>query len=557
MRVRSLVSFRPLLLALLLVVAVSAVTSASQGSFGGGEDRVSEAAAGGAEHTVTFLNDTNSRIWVGSTVNADGSTPLTGLPMLRPGQSATVAIPENSGAGHWRGKFFARQGCDGKEEKDRTSGDKEFKLFSCTVADCGPYTDRCSTGEQPASLAEFNFDRADSSAPWYNVSYVNAVTVPITITPDGVPPPKDGGQCAPVGCAKDLLSVCPPENLNMSPNTGRPIVCVNPNRDAKTAYSQALTEKCASAYSWSKHDAEAGNQVVRQCSECSGMTVTFHGFGAAKRSAAKPDHPAETKTKTKLKPKTATKTRQQSGPVGTSAKGVGLNPVEGAAQALAGSGAKWYHNWASSSAGVARPKGVEFVPTIWGPGSVTDAELGNAARSGKNLLGFNEPDLPGQANMTPEQALDLWPHLQKTGLNLGAPAVAADADKPGGWLDRFMKGAQERGLRVDFIPVHWYGSDFSYRATYQLAAYLERVHKRYNKPVWLTEYALIDFTQGTPRYPNEQEQKNFIKTSTETLEKMDYVERYAWFALSTQTSPTGLFNGATPNGSGNIYRSAR
>lgn len=549
MRVRSLVSLRPLLLALLLVVTVSAVTVASQGSSSGGKDRVSEAAAGASPRTVTLRNDTNSRIWVGATASDDGSAQLTGLPMLYPGKSATVAIPENSGAGHWRGRFFARQGCIGKVGT----------TFHCTVADCGPYDDRCTTGSKEASLAEFNFDTKNDLAPWYNVSYVDGVTVPITITPDGVPPPKDGGECASVGCAKDLLSVCPPENLKMSPNTGRPILCLNPNRDAKTAYSQALTEKCSSAYSWSKDDTREGNNVMRQCRECSGLTVTFHGFGAAARSAAKPDNAAESKNKTKLRPKTATKpkTRQQSRPVSTSAKGVGLNPVEGASQALAGSGAKWYHNWASSSAGVARPKGVEFVPTIWGPGSVTEAELGNAARSGKNLLGFNEPDLPGQANMTPEQALDLWPQLQKTGLNLGAPAVASDADKPGGWLDRFMKGAQERGLRVDFIPVHWYGSDFSYRATYQLAAYLERVHKRYNKPVWLTEYALIDFTQGTPRYPSEQEQKNFIKISTETLDKMDYVERYAWFALSTQTSPTGLFNGATPNGSGNIYRSAR
>ncbi|WP_329473075.1 glycosyl hydrolase [Streptomyces sp. NBC_01723] len=515
---------------------MSAVASAPQGYFGDREDRVSGAAAEGAERTVTLRNNTNSPIWVGATANADGSPPLTGLPRLQPGESATVTIPERSGPGHWRGKFFARQGCTGEEGT----------TFHCAVADCGPYADRCSTGEQPASLAEFNFDTADAWAPWYNVSYVNAVSVPITITPDGVPPPEDGGQCAAVGCPTDLLAVCPPENLTTDQVTGRPLVCVNPNRDAKTAYSQALTEKCPSAYSWSKHDAEAGNQVVRQCSECSGMTVTFHGFGAATRPASDPPRAPEPGPE-------ASHDERSSNAVG---KGVGLNPVEGASQALAASGAKWYHNWAATSAGVTKPTDVEFVPTIWGPGSVTEAELGNAAREGKNLLGFNEPDSPTQANMTPEQALDLWPQLQKTGLNLGAPAVATDADRPGGWLDRFMNGAQERGLRVDFIPVHWYGSDFSWRATYQLAAYLERVHERYNKPIWLTEYALIDFTQGTPRYPSEQEQNRFIKTSAETLERLDYVDRYAWFALSTQTSPTGLFNGATPNGSGSTYRNA-
>ncbi|MFI6339930.1 glycosyl hydrolase [Streptomyces sp. NPDC050535] len=509
---------------------------ASRDTSGKRSDRVSGAvAADDAEHTVTLRNNSAYRIWVGAAVNADGSPPLTGLPMLYPGKSATITIPERSGAGHWRGKFFARQGCTGK------SG----STFHCTVADCGPYADRCSTGEQPASLAEFNFDPADAAAPWYNVSYVNAVTTSITITPNGVAPPKDGGKCASVGCPTDLLSVCPPENLTMSKVTGRPLVCTNPNRDAKTAYSEALTKKCPSAYAWSKHDAEAGNQVVRQCSECTGFTVSFYGSAAPKK-------------KSPLQPTTGQKPKSTSKPVSTGSrgKGVGLNSTDGATQALVNSGAKWYHNWASSSGKVRRPAGVEYVPTIWGPGSVTSTELGNAAKEGKNLLAFNEPDSSTQANMTPEQALDLWPQLQKTGLNLGAPAVATDADKAGGWLDRFMKGASARGLRVDFIPVHWYGSDFSYRATYQLAAYLERIHERYKKPVWLTEYALIDFTKGAPRYPSEQEQATFIKTSTQTLNKLDYVDRYAWFALSTQTSPTGLYNGTSPNASGNTYRSA-
>ncbi|MFI1409098.1 glycosyl hydrolase [Streptomyces sp. NPDC020707] len=545
MRVRPLVSyrsFRPFLFALLLVVVVSAVTSvASWGTSDKRPVRVSGAAAvGGAEHTVTLRNNSAYRIWVGATVNADGSPPLTGLPMLHPGKSATITIPERSGAGHWRGKFFARQGCKGK------SG----STFHCTVADCGPYADRCSTGEQPASLAEFNFDPADAAAPWYNVSYVNAVTTSITITPDGVPPPKDGGACASVGCPTDLLSVCPPEYLSHSKVTGRPLVCTNPNRDAKTAYSEALTKKCPSAYAWSKHDAEEGNQVVRQCSKCKGFTVSFYGSKAPKKSALQPTTKVVPKAKSTLRPKS----KQVS--AGAAGKGVGLNPTAGATKALVDSGAKWYHNWASSSGKLRRPAGVEYVPTIWGPQSVTSAELGNAAKEGKNLLGFNEPDMPSQANMTPEQALDLWPKLQQTGLNLGAPAVATDADKAGGWLDRFMKGASDRGLRVDFIPVHWYGSDFSYKATYQLAAYLERIHKRYKKPIWLTEYALIDFSKGTPRYPSEQEQTAFIKTSTETLNKMDYVDRYAWFALSTQTSPTGLYNGTSPNASGNTFRSA-
>ncbi|WP_030316765.1 glycosyl hydrolase [Streptomyces sp. NRRL B-3229] len=484
-------------------------------------------AADVADHTVTFQNNTGSRIWIGSTVNADGSAALTGLPALDPGRSATVTIPEHEGAGHWRGKFFAREGCTGEDGS----------TFHCAVGDCGPYADHCSLGEQPTGLAEFNFDPADTLAPWYDVSYVNAVSVPVSITPDDVTPPASG-ECAVAGCVQDFLSSCPAEDLTKDPATGRPLVCTNPNRDAKTPYSDMVNQKCPTAYAWSKQDAEPGNKVMYQCTKCTGLTVAF-GTGSTA--------PAD--------PATA-----QPAPVPTAAparKGVSLNPVDGASQALAASGASWYLNWASSTGAVTKPAGVDYVPMIWGPGSVTDAELGAATQGGtKELLGFNEPDNRRQANMTPEQALDLWPRLEATGLRLGAPAVAAGADLDGGWLDRFMKGAADRNLRVDFIPVHWYGSDFGPDAPNQLRGYLQAVWDRYHKPVWLTEYGLIDFSQDTPRYPGEQEQTDFIRSSTRMLDSLSFVERYAWFTLSTVTSPTGLYDGTTANASGRVYQDA-
>ena len=451
--------------------------------------------------------------------------------MLDPGQSATVTVPERSGAGHWRGTFFARQGCGGE---DGTT-------FHCAVGDCGPYADHCSTGEQPTGLAEFNFDPADSLAPWYDVSYVNAVAVPVTITPNDVAPPASGS-CAVAGCAQDLLSACPADNVVKDQGTGAPLVCVNPNRDAKTGYSDMINQKCPTAYAWSKQDAEPGNKVMYQCTKCSGLTVAF-GTGAAA-----PADPATTEPGPRDTPEHKTPAAGR--------KGVSLNPVDGAGQALADSGASWYFNWASSTGAVTKPAGVDFVPMIWGPGSVTDAELGQAAKEGRELLGFNEPDSPTQANMSPEQALDQWPRLEATGLRLGAPAVATGADVAGGWLDRFMQGAAQRGLRVDFIPVHWYGADFGPDAANQLRGYLQAVHDRYHKPVWLTEYGLIDFSHGTPRYPSQGEQTDFIRSSTRMLDGLDFVERYAWFTLSTVTSPTGLYDGTTANASGRVYHDA-
>jgi hypothetical protein len=235
-------------------------------------------------------------------------------------------------------------------------------------------------------------------------------------------------------------------------------------------------------------------------------------------------------------------------------KGVSANPFDGDTADLTDVGASWFYTWASDNQGIGIPAGVEFVPMIWGAGAVNPTQLGTAQSLGRTLLGFNEPDMSGQANMSVSQALSLWPQLQATGMRLGAPAVAYGGDTPGGWLDQFISGAAAQNSRVDFIPLHWYGGDFSDAAAGELQSYIEAVYNRYQLPIWITEYALIDFSGSTPVYPSQDQQVAFINSATAMFDGLSYVERYAWFSLSTSTSPTGLYTGTTPNASGVAYR---
>ncbi|MEV4316833.1 sigma-70 family RNA polymerase sigma factor [Actinocrispum sp. NPDC049592] len=238
-------------------------------------------------------------------------------------------------------------------------------------------------------------------------------------------------------------------------------------------------------------------------------------------------------------------------------KGVSTWTFPGVTDALKDVHAGWFYTWAAGPEKVAAPPGVEFVPMIWGAKSVTPSTLAEAKKNGTTLLGFNEPDLAEQSNMTVEQALDLWPQLQSTGMRLGSPAVAFGGDKAGGWLDRFMTGAAARGLRVDFITLHWYGGDFSPAAVGQLKSYISAVQARYNKPVWLTEYSLIDFSQGQARYPTPEQLAAFATGSTAMLENQAGLERYAWFALPADKPGTGLYkDGRTPTPAGIAYRAA-
>jgi RNA polymerase sigma factor (sigma-70 family) len=231
--------------------------------------------------------------------------------------------------------------------------------------------------------------------------------------------------------------------------------------------------------------------------------------------------------------------------VSSERKGVSTWNFAGAGQALAESGASWYYNWGATPNGITAPASVSYVPMMWGAASVTSAALSQVSQEGHVLLGFNEPDMGSQSNMSVAQALSLWPKLMATGMTLGSPAVASGAATPGGWLDQFMAGAKARGYRVGFITVHWYGGDFAAGpAVQELESYLQAIYARYHLPIWVTEFALTSYSGGTATFPTEAQQAAFLSAATKMLDGLSYVQRYAWFALPTSSGSgtTGLFN---------------
>ncbi|MEM9294759.1 MAG: glycosyl hydrolase [Planctomycetota bacterium] len=190
----------------------------------------------------------------------------------------------------------------------------------------------------------------------------------------------------------------------------------------------------------------------------------------------------------------------------------------------------WFYSWGGeplSGFGPLPPE-TAFVPMSWGrnaPANFQSIWTANQ-QSGlyDTLLGFNEPDLASQSNMTVEEALDLWPSLEATGLRLGSPAAANNSN---GWLSDFMTGVADRGLRVDFIAVHRYGSPDPQAFLNQI----DTIHNHYGLPIWITEFAVRDGAAATPadnRY-TDQQAYNFMADVLPELESRSYIERYAWF----------------------------
>jgi hypothetical protein len=195
-------------------------------------------------------------------------------------------------------------------------------------------------------------------------------------------------------------------------------------------------------------------------------------------------------------------------------------------------GASWAYDW-SATAPAARG-GPAWVPMVWGSWSVTPAVVASlraAGRSGRarDLLGFNEPDSRGQSDLTPTQAADLWPELERTALRLGSPAPAVPGD---GWLTRFFALARARHLRVDFIALHYYQDFTNPDAVAQLRRQLLALHNEFHRPIWITEIGALDIRRfGEPmmRQPTSALAAAYMHRLFAMLDALAFVERYAWF----------------------------
>ena len=223
-------------------------------------------------------------------------------------------------------------------------------------------------------------------------------------------------------------------------------------------------------------------------------------------------------------------------------------------------GCSWYYNWGPRPADTAKDTKAEFIPMFWSGKDVTDDNIAFVkSRKYPALLGFNEPDNQGQAEMTVGEALALWPRLEATGLRLGSPGTCMWAK----WHDEFMAGAKAKGYRVDFLALHWYGDITKPDAVGDLKAFLEHYWNTYHLPIWLTEYSGGTW-KGNVRKVTWEDNARFAKETVEMMERLPFVERYAWFTSYWSTKDRSYpdpgqadRNGYTPVGLAWIAAPAR
>jgi len=221
-------------------------------------------------------------------------------------------------------------------------------------------------------------------------------------------------------------------------------------------------------------------------------------------------------------------------------RGVSANSLTSEQVQLLAPGVSWIYNWGTTPGNIQLNGEMEFLPMIWGNNQSTldsvKSQLDGGARP-STILVLNEPNLRGQAFITPEASATWIEHVHATlaaydipligpQMALGsAPADSITAFDPilltevtytsmNQFLDAFDYYLDD-GI-IDGISVHPYGNSG------ELKWSVDTAYDRYGQPVWMTEFNYWDVATVEDEYA-------YLLDVLDFLEHSPKVGRYAWF----------------------------
>ena len=226
-------------------------------------------------------------------------------------------------------------------------------------------------------------------------------------------------------------------------------------------------------------------------------------------------------------------------------------------------GLSWYYNWGETPFNEENVPNndLEYVPMIWNNQGNVEERLNQLEDAGyETVLSFNEPDRNDQANMSVELASSYNSTFHNTNLRVGSPAVSNNMINDD-WFENYWNSI---GQKDDFVTIHSYpgyvGLENNNEYTPKMAAknfldYVKAVYEKYQKPIWITEFAVASFDNGFLVYDGTNEQHNEAVKQFMTyvingvddyvgLDDLSYVERYAWFSFACNNvngGSSGLF----------------
>jgi hypothetical protein len=199
--------------------------------------------------------------------------------------------------------------------------------------------------------------------------------------------------------------------------------------------------------------------------------------------------------------------------------------------------ASWYHTWDLHPN--SNCDGGNFIPRVYSGGSLSNLPriIQNAKKSGW-LVGFTEPNLPWQGNISPADGAEAW-HLieqaaDEAGIKLVSPTPnqfePGHADPLGNqWTWAMVDEYESKyGKKPRFDAMGW---NIYQRSPDKIKSYLmdrheEALARGYNVPIWVLEYGGECWNSHNDKTGNDA----VMLEITDWFDQTDWIDRYAWFA---------------------------
>jgi hypothetical protein len=175
---------------------------------------------------------------------------------------------------------------------------------------------------------------------------------------------------------------------------------------------------------------------------------------------------------------------------------------------------------------------IEFVPMLWDERFDPTSSINGIPRAlepcslSTSRTSFRRPISARSRRPTK------WPRVEQIararGLKIASPALnycggGCWETNPFIYFDKFFAACPT--CEVDYLAVHWYACTVD-----ALRNYVTQM-KKYNRPIWVTEFACGD---GDTSLANE---KAYMQAAVQYLEGEPAVTRYAWFSGRTTAIP--------------------
>lgn len=205
--------------------------------------------------------------------------------------------------------------------------------------------------------------------------------------------------------------------------------------------------------------------------------------------------------------------------------------------------AKWSYSWWYGS----NPNipGLNYFPmdeSLWNRNGYVAANLWSYQPGWRtspysfHVLGYNEPDMVGQANIDATNGAIGWMNDHNLDLPLVAPAAA---NVNGTWNQIFYGYITNWGARVDYLPAHEYPGNNSSGSSGIWINVLQTAYNTYGYPMWMTEFSVVDW--GGTGYWDEEDNYTALAEFLWRAESLSWLRKYSLFNLgSTASSPPAV-----------------